>query len=56
MKKLEQAIIPGNYNNLWEAGQSVEMINDIKPCAEIIKRMIAETEQAIKEFDKGFKI
>ena len=52
MKKLEQAITPGNYNNLWEAGQSVELINDIKPCAEIIKRLIEETEIAIKEFEK----
>jgi nitronate monooxygenase len=53
MKQLEQAILPGNYNNLWEAGQSVELINDIKPCTEIIKRLIEETEKAIQEFNKS---
>lgn len=55
MKKLEQAIIPGSYKNLWEAGQSVELINDIKPCKEIIERLINETEIAIKELNKEIK-
>jgi len=31
MQKLESSVKPGNYNNLWSAGQSVELINDIKP-------------------------
>ena len=55
MKKLEQAIIPGSYKTLWEAGQSVELINDIKPCKEIIERLINETEIAINEINKELK-
>ncbi len=55
MKKLEQAIIPGNYKTLWEAGQSVELITDIKPCSEIIKTLIQETEAAIQEFEKTIR-
>jgi nitronate monooxygenase len=39
MKKLEQAVKPGNYNNLWCAGKSVELISDIKSCGEIITEM-----------------
>jgi nitronate monooxygenase len=55
MKKLEQAIIPGSYKTLWEAGQSVELINDIKPCKEIVEQLINETEIAIKELNKEIK-
>jgi nitronate monooxygenase len=46
MKKMEAAIKPGNYNSLWCAGQSVELINDIVSCTEIIARMKAETQKA----------
>jgi nitronate monooxygenase len=46
MKKLEESIKPGNYKTLWIAGQSVELINDVLPCSEIIARMKKETEMA----------
>lgn len=46
MKKLEQSVKPGNYQTLWCAGQSVELINDILPCGEIIKRMKEEAKNA----------
>ncbi len=39
---LEDAVKPGNYNNLWCAGQTVEVINDIKPIREIIDEMVKE--------------
>jgi len=55
MKSLEQAIMPGSYKTLWEAGQSVELIQDIKPCKEIIERLINETEIAIKELNREIK-
>lgn len=48
MKKLEAAIHPGNYNTLWIAGQSVELINDIVSCRVIIERMKKETEEAYR--------
>lgn len=49
MKKLEQSVKPGNYQTLWCAGQSVELINDILPCKDIIDRMKRETEDAIRK-------
>jgi len=49
MKKLEAAIHPGNYNTLWIAGQSVELINDISSCKVIIDRMKEEMEEAYKD-------
>ena len=49
MKKLEQSVKPGNYQTLWCAGQSVELINDILPCGEIIKRMKQEAMEAFRK-------
>ncbi|MFL5762493.1 MAG: NAD(P)H-dependent flavin oxidoreductase [Bacteroidia bacterium] len=46
MKKLEKAVKPGSYDTLWCAGQSVELIHDIVPCSEIIRRMKQEAEDA----------
>jgi nitronate monooxygenase len=43
MKKLEQSVQQANYKTLWCAGQSVELIDEILPCAEIIKRLENET-------------
>ncbi|MBL0050191.1 MAG: nitronate monooxygenase [Bacteroidetes bacterium] len=43
MKNLEKAIKPGNYNNLWSAGQSAELVHSIKPCAQIIDDIINDT-------------
>jgi len=47
MKKLEAAVKPGNYNTLWCAGQSVELIDDILPCEKIIANMKTETSVAL---------
>lgn len=51
MKKLADAVKPGNYNNLWCAGQSVEMIHDILPCETIIDHLEKEMEVAMKELN-----
>ncbi len=51
MKKLEKAIMPGNYNNLWEAGQSVELIYDIISCSEIIQRLMNEAKLSFVEME-----
>jgi nitronate monooxygenase len=53
MKKLEQSAKPGNYQTLWCAGQSVELIDDILSCKEIVARMIAETQKAYTELQKN---
>lgn len=50
MKKLEQSILPNNYLTLWTAGKSSELIHDILPCEEIIKRMKAEYEAALNNW------
>jgi nitronate monooxygenase len=53
MKKLEQSILPNNYNTLWCAGKSVELIHDILPCSTIVDHIKKEFESrltAIKQF------
>jgi nitronate monooxygenase len=51
---LEDAVKPGNYNNLWCAGQTVELIDEIKPVREIITGMIAEMHRAKDELINCF--
>ena len=55
MKRLEQSVKPGNYQTLWCAGQSVELINDIIPCKEIIERMKKETTEAYNQLAAQLK-
>jgi len=52
---LEGAVKPGTYKSLWCAGQSVEMIHDIKPIKEIVSQMEKECEQAYKELNLSIK-
>lgn len=54
MKILEQSISPGNYQNLWIAGQSVELIDSIKSCEEIIQDLKAELIKSFKELQENF--
>lgn len=54
MKKLEKSIHPGNYQTLWCAGQSVELIDDIASCHEIIERMKAETHEGYRKLSLQF--
>lgn len=48
---LEDAIKPGNYKSLWCAGQSVELIHEIKPVKEIVEELIDQTERALVELN-----
>lgn len=50
MKKLEKAIHPGTYQQLWTAGQSVEMIHDIVPVAQIVEQLLSELEDSRRRF------
>lgn len=52
---LESAMKPGNYNSLWCAGQSVELINDIRPVSEIVHAMITELDQAFRELNQNIR-
>jgi nitronate monooxygenase len=47
MKKLEQSVLPNNYNTLWCAGKSVELIHDILPCATIIDNIKKEYQTSL---------
>jgi nitronate monooxygenase len=50
MEWLEEAVKPGNYHKLWCAGQSVEMIDDIKPLKEIVETLMQECNDAYNNF------
>ncbi len=50
MKQLERAIKPNNYNHLWSAGQSVELVDDILSVEEIVARLIHEYDQTLLAF------
>ncbi len=52
---LEDAVKPGNYNNLWCAGQTVEVIDDILPIKTLIDRMISEFYLAYEELNTSFE-
>ncbi len=49
MKKLEKAIKPGNYKNLWSAGMSVEFIDSEMSVAEIVKQLDKELYETLKK-------
>jgi nitronate monooxygenase len=42
LKRLEQAIKPGNYNNLWCAGKSSELIDEIRSVSDIVGKLDSE--------------
>jgi nitronate monooxygenase len=48
MKKLEKSVKPGNYNNLWCAGQSVQLISDVKSIDNIVQTIMKEHSEAKK--------
>lgn len=55
MKKLEKAIHPGNYQTLWCAGQSVEMINEIASIPTIVHQLETEFDTALKVLNNSLE-
>jgi nitronate monooxygenase len=51
MKKLEESVLPNNYMRLWCAGKSVELIDEIISCEEIIERIKSEYNAKLKEME-----
>lgn len=51
-KALEQAVLPASYKSLWCAGQSVELIHEIKGCGEIISGMKKEFFESVAELNR----
>ncbi len=52
MKKLENSVLPNNYQKLWCAGKSVELITEILSCEEIIAQFKKEYFQKLEEIKK----
>jgi len=50
---LEKSIQPGNYNNLWVAGHTVELIDEVRPVKDIIHRLKEEYNAAVVEVGRG---
>jgi nitronate monooxygenase len=50
MKKLEESVKPGNYKTLWCAGKSVQMVDSIQSCEDILISLKNEFEVAAKNF------
>lgn len=53
MKRLEKSVLPNNYQTLWCAGKSVELIDDVLPCAEIISNIKKEYSDALKSLENS---
>jgi nitronate monooxygenase len=51
VKKMEKAIKPGNYQNLWAAGQSSGFIDAVLPCETIVQDLLQSLAQTKKELD-----
>lgn len=49
MKKLEQSVLPNNYQRLWTAGKSVELVTEVLSCEEIVSKIKTEYRQAIEK-------
>ena len=54
MKKLEASIHPGNYQSLWCAGQSVELIHEISSVKEVIEHIKQQTQTAYQDLKSVF--
>jgi nitronate monooxygenase len=49
LRNLERSVKPGNYNNLWTAGKSVELVEDILPVGAIVERLKRETDAVLQK-------
>jgi nitronate monooxygenase len=49
MKKLEQSVLPDNYQRLWCAGKSSELITNVLPCEEIIEQIKIEYLESLSD-------
>lgn len=55
LQQLEKAIKPGNYNNLWCAGKSSELVTEIKTISKIVEELEIELNEAFEDLSKSFK-
>jgi nitronate monooxygenase len=55
MKKLYASVIPGSYDNLWTAGKSASLVDDILPCETITNQLQNEFYEAFDALHKKIK-
>ena len=53
MKKLEQSVLPNNYQRLWCAGKSSELVSEILSCEEIIEQIKSEYQKSINDINSN---
>ena len=53
MKLMKESTEKASYKNLWSAGQSVEMIEDIKTIEDIVNTLMVEMEEAYKNLKES---
>lgn len=54
MKKLEASVLPNNYQRLWCAGKSSELVHSVKSCEAIVSDFRAEYLQKLQEVRSTF--
>jgi nitronate monooxygenase len=47
LRQLEKSVKPGNYQTLWTAGKSVELVHEILPVKEIVAKLIVKLKSRI---------
>lgn len=52
MRSLENAAMKPTWKTVWSAGQSVGLVHEISPCAEILRRMETEYHQTVSTLAK----
>ena len=53
MKALEKAAFSATYKTVWSAGQTVQLIDDVVPTAQIVANFVAEYEEALNKAPKA---
>ncbi|MCU0422709.1 MAG: nitronate monooxygenase [Bacteroidia bacterium] len=51
MKKLEKSVLPNYYNQMWSAGKSVHLIDEVASCDDIVEQLIKEYKTAYSTLD-----
>jgi len=54
LRQLEKAIQPGNYRNLWCAGKSSELVEEVRPISSIVNHLKLEMRDAFDQLSSLF--
>jgi hypothetical protein len=56
MKRLEKSVLANNYQTLWCAGKSAELITSVLSCEKIISDIKEEYYQRLREISPGIEV